>query len=126
LHPPTKKQIEKQGLENELKKNQNIELRPRYDYFEFIKLINNSEFVISDGGSNQEECYYLGKPCLLLRNKTERNEGLGENVVLSKFNDEVIEDFTKNYKKFRTKMITKKGSPSKVIVKKTERFKGRK
>ncbi|HHX81694.1 MAG TPA: hypothetical protein GX696_01765 [Pseudomonadaceae bacterium] len=55
-----------------------IELRPRYDYFRFIGLVKGAEYVITDGGSNQEECFYLGKPCLLMRKATERDEGVGD------------------------------------------------
>lgn len=106
-----------------LKKNKNIELTPRYDYFEFIKLLNKSEFVISDGGSNQEECFYLGKPCLLLRNETERKEGIDKNVVLSNFDEKVINDFINNYQKYKFKMISDKQSPSKMIVNKIRGFK---
>lgn len=116
LHPPTKKKLEEYGFMARLKRNKNIELRPRYDYFEFVKLINKSEFVVSDGGSNQEECFYLGKPCLLLRNETERKEGIGKNVVLSKFDDKLIKGFIKDYKKYKIKMFGSKVSPSKIIV----------
>ena len=122
LHPPTRKRLEEFEFMERLKKNKNIELRPRYDYFEFVKLISNAEFVFSDGGSNQEECYYLGKPCLLLRDETERKEGLGRNVVLSKFNEKVIKDFVKNYRKFKFKMVKNKVSPSETIVKDVRRF----
>ncbi|MFH1801915.1 MAG: UDP-N-acetylglucosamine 2-epimerase (non-hydrolyzing) [archaeon] len=122
MHPPTKKRLEEFGFMGRLKKNKNIELRPRYDYFEFTKLLIGSEFVFSDGGSNQEECSYLGKPCLLLRNETERKEGLGKNTVLSKFNEKVIKDFVKNYRKFKKKSVSEKASPSEMIVKDIRRF----
>lgn len=124
LHKPTKTNLRKFGFYNILEKNKNIELRPRYDYFKFIKLLNNSEFLISDGGSNQEESYYLGKPCLLLRYKTERKEGLGKNVCLSKFDKDKINYFIKNYKKFRTKYEGQKISPTKIIVNKLESLNG--
>ncbi|OGW42636.1 MAG: hypothetical protein A2132_01665 [Nitrospirae bacterium RBG_16_43_11] len=116
LHPPTRKNLEKFGLYEILHKNKNIELRPRYDYFEFIKLMQNSEFIISDGGSNQEESYYMGQPCLLLRKATERTEGLGENVVLSNYDDKILEEFIKKYKKYKTDPVMGPESPSKIIV----------
>jgi len=123
LHPPTKKKLMEFGFMDRLIKNENIELRPRYNYFEFIKLIDKSEFLISDGGSNQEECFYLGKPCLILRNETERKEGLGKNAVLSKFNKKIIEDFVKDYKDYKKQGISEKISPSKIIVNEIKRFK---
>jgi len=116
LHPPTKEKLEKFDFMKRLIANENIKLRPRYDYFKFIKLVNNSEFVISDGGSNQEESYYIGKPCLLLRYKTERKEGIDHNVILSEFKIEVIRKFVENYKEYKRRPIIDNISPSKIIV----------
>lgn len=116
LHPPTAKNLKKFNLYDVLAKSKNIELRPRYDYFEFIKLVRHSEFTISDGGSNQEESYYMGHPCLLLRKATERLEGLGENVVLSQYDNNVIEEFVKNYKRYKIKPVAVSESPSKIII----------
>ncbi|MDP2947278.1 MAG: UDP-N-acetylglucosamine 2-epimerase, partial [Nanoarchaeota archaeon] len=90
LHKPTKEKLIVFGFYEGLEKDPRIELRPRYDYFRFIKLLRNSEFLITDGGSNQEESYYLGKPCLVMRKTTERKEGLGKNVIISEYNQEVI------------------------------------
>ena len=42
-----------------------------------MKLLKHAAYVITDGGSNQEELFYMRKPCLILRTATERNEGLG-------------------------------------------------
>lgn len=128
LHPPTRKKLEEYNLTQKLQQEKNIELRPRYDYFEFIKLIDNSEFVMTDGGSNQEECFYLGKPCLILRNETERKEGLGkdENAVISKFDSKIINDFVDNYKRCKispNKKEKKSISPSKMIIDEIRGFK---
>jgi len=118
LHSPTKRKLEATGLIDLINGSKNIELRPRYDYLSFIALIKHAEFVISDGGSNQEECYYLGKPCLLFRNATERQEGLGGNVVLSKFEAPAIKQFGNGgYKTHRTPPVTLNTSPSSRIVK---------
>ena len=68
-----------------LDENPRIELRPRYTYFDFFALLKRADFVVTDGGSIQEESAYLGIPCLLLRKATEREEGLGANVVLSNY-----------------------------------------
>jgi UDP-N-acetylglucosamine 2-epimerase len=93
LHKPTEEKLKKFGLYQRLQANSNMELRPRYDYFHFIKLLGNADFIISDGGSNQEECYYLGKPIILLRNATERPDGLGENCLLSHYDTTAIDHF---------------------------------
>lgn len=122
LHKPTKEKLKEYGLYQQLKRNPNIELRPRYDYFKFIKLLWHSEFVITDGGSNQEESYYLGKPCLLMRKTTERKEGLNKNVVISKYNKKVITEFVNNYQKYKINSLNFKISPSRIIVDYLERL----
>ena len=122
LHPPTVKKLNDFEYYNELKNNRNIELRPRYDYFQFIKLLHNSEFLISDGGSNQEECFYMGKPCILFREVTERKEGVGKNVVISKFDRETIFNFVKNYKNYKIKPLKVKVSPTDKIIKYVKKY----
>jgi UDP-N-acetylglucosamine 2-epimerase (non-hydrolysing) len=94
-----------------------VELRKRYDYFKFIKLVSHSDFVVSDGGSNQEECFYLGKPILLLRKATERTEGIGKNCMLSEYNFDKINYFIKNYNKFSFPVVSGDTSPSDIITK---------
>lgn len=89
---------------------------PRLPYLEFMKLMNNTEFIATDGCTNQEEAYYLGKPLLALRNRTERIEGLEENVVISKGNENIIKNFLKNYDSYRRKPIHFRERPSKIIV----------
>ncbi|MBU4486472.1 MAG: UDP-N-acetylglucosamine 2-epimerase [Candidatus Delongbacteria bacterium] len=116
MHKLTEKKLIKYGLLDKLASVKRIELRQRYDYFRFIKLITCSEFVISDGGSNQEECSYLGKPVLLFRNVTERNEGLGSNAVISKFDEKIIFDFLDNYSNIQGGFKIIDNSPSELIV----------
>lgn len=115
MHKPTIQRLKSSGLIGKLV-NENIELRPRYDYKDFIFLVDKSEFVITDGGSNQEECFYMGKPCILLREATERHEGIGENVVVSEYKVEVIEEFVSNYQSYTRPSIIMTISPSKLIV----------
>jgi len=65
----------------------------------------------------QEETYYLGKPCLVLRKKTERIEGLGENVVISEFKNDLINDFLCAPLNFsRNSKLKVKKKPSEKIV----------
>lgn len=116
LHKPTEKKLKEFGLYEKLASNNSIELHPRYDYFQFMSLLKSSEYLISDGGSNQEECFYLGIPCLLMRKATERNEGLGGNVLLSEYNTEKIQFFMENYKQFVRSPLTLEESPTEIIV----------
>ena len=88
----------------------------RLPYPGFMHLVSKAEFIVTDGGSNQEEAYYMGKPCLIIRGRTERIEGLNKNAILSKNKKGVILDFFENYKKHRKARIKSKISPSKIIV----------
>ena len=119
MHPITVERLELYGLLERLKNAPNIECRPRYDYFRFMKLVYHSEFLITDGGSNQEECWFLGKPCLLLRKVTEHHEGMDSNVVLSEYSEAVVENFVQNYKSYRAEPLLGEVSPSALIVEST-------
>lgn len=88
----------------------------RLPYLDFMHLLKRAEFIVTDGGSNQEEMYYMGKPCLILRNRTERIEGLGENIVLGKDKKSVIKNFFKSYKSCIRPTIRVDVPPSKVIA----------
>ena len=54
----------------------NIDLILPMDHDSFIQLIDNSSFIITDSGGIQEEAAFLGKPILIIRNTTERPEGI--------------------------------------------------
>ncbi len=97
-HSPTINQLKKLKLMEELNSINNIYFFKILSHAHFINLLNACEFAITDGGSIQEECYYLNKPCLILRNRTERKEGLGENAFLCGFSRDRIHYFLKNYK----------------------------
>ncbi len=116
LHPPTERQLDKLGLRARLEAHPKIELRPRYTYFDFVTLLEGAAFVVTDGGSIQEESSYLGLPCLLMRRATERQEGLGENVVLSNFDRDVIRRFGANPDAHRRLPLAGQQHPSDVIV----------
>ena len=42
------------------------------NYIRFMNLVMNARLVLTDSAGIQEECSYLGIPCLTLREKTER------------------------------------------------------
>lgn len=85
LHPATEKRLKHTGLYERLQSNPGIELRPRMGYAEFIRLIMASRFVVTDGGSNQEELSLTDIPVYLMRKATERQEGLEANIVLGNY-----------------------------------------
>lgn len=87
LHDNTEKYLNDYGLMKKIKLNKKIKILPLTDYSHFIFLIANCKYLITDGGSIQEESLVFKKPCLILRNHTERQEGLSTGInFLSKFN----------------------------------------
>ena len=85
LHPATRRKLESTGLMRGLVECANVVLRERMTYIPFLSLASGSDLVITDGGSNQEELSYLGVPTILMREATERQEGIGDNVFLGHF-----------------------------------------
>lgn len=64
-----------------LSKLPNVRLTQPLDYPEFIWLLNSCRFALTDSGGVQEEAPILGKPVLLLRDSTERPEGVDNGAV---------------------------------------------
>ena len=80
LHDNTRYYLRKYRLIEEIEKKKNIKITPLTDYFRFIFLLANCKFLVCDGGSIQEESLIFKKPCLILRKRTERQEGLGTGI----------------------------------------------
>jgi len=76
LHDNTKYYLVKYGLFKKIKKKKNIKMMPLVSYFEFIYMLAKCKYLVTDGGSIQEESLVFKKPCILLRKRTERQEGL--------------------------------------------------
>lgn len=58
-----------------------IHLVDPLDYLPFVYLMNRSYLVLTDSGGIQEEAPSLGKPVLVMRNTTERPEGIAAGTV---------------------------------------------
>ncbi len=65
-----------QVVRAELTEINRIYLLEPLDYEPFVQLMNKSYLILSDSGGVQEEAPSLGKPVLVLRNVTERPEGV--------------------------------------------------
>ncbi len=60
---------------------ENIKLVPPKDYRLFVALMKSSRIVLTDSGGVQEEAPGLGKPVLVMRDTTERPEGVDAGTV---------------------------------------------
>lgn len=116
MHDPTRVQLERHGQLGRLNKLKHLRIVELMDHASFLSLIEKADFVVTDGGSIQEECHYLDVPCLVMRSETERYEGFGDTVVLSHFDDEVIEAFLSSYRSLKRGERTPNKEPSKVIL----------
>lgn len=116
MHPQTRHKLDSDP--NALAKltHPNIELRDRMPFSEFIGLLKRADYLISDGGSNQEECSYLGKPCLILRDRTERIEGLDTCCLLTRFDQTLIDRFLADPTAYKTPALTSSESPTSIIL----------
>lgn len=72
LHPRTRKMATSFGLLRLLEDNANILLEEPLGYIRFMSLISSARFMITDSGTMQDELSYLGVPCLIVREQTER------------------------------------------------------
>lgn len=59
----------------------NVTLIPPQDYRQFVALMRHSTLLLTDSGGVQEEAPSLGKPVLVMRDTTERPEGVDAGTV---------------------------------------------
>ncbi len=71
-HPRTWKNIRTFGLEHRMRSPGQFFLTAPIGYLQFIHLLKQAKFVLTDSGGIQEETTYLNIPCLTIRPTTER------------------------------------------------------
>ncbi|KOA21117.1 UDP-2,3-diacetamido-2,3-dideoxy-D-glucuronate 2-epimerase [Clostridium homopropionicum DSM 5847] len=67
LHPRTKKYISEYGL----KVGENVKIIEPVGYLEMVLLESMSQKIVTDSGGVQKEAFFLGKPCITMRDETE-------------------------------------------------------
>ena len=72
VHPRTKKMLEATGLMKRLADAPGVRATEPLGYTDFMSLVFDCRYVLTDSGGIQEETTYLGIPCLTLRENTER------------------------------------------------------
>lgn len=114
-HGPTMASLRADDLDDRLR-GAGVELLPLLSHSEFVRRLSRARFVITDGGSIQEECYYLGVPTLLWRKWTERPEGLDRNVVLSGYDGPRVQAFLGSIEDHRHPPLDDRVEPSVEIL----------
>jgi UDP-N-acetylglucosamine 2-epimerase (non-hydrolysing) len=77
-----------------LKNISNLHLVNPLEYDEFVFLMNKSYLILTDSGGIQEEAPSLKKPVLVIRDKTERQEGIEAKVakLIGRNKDEIVKE----------------------------------
>ena len=79
--PVHKNPMVRERVHKRLGQIQNVALIEPLDYEPFVHLMKESYIILSDSGGVQEEAPSLGKPVLVLREKTERPEAVSFGTV---------------------------------------------
>jgi len=90
--PERKKNLEEFELFIKIEKMKNLKLIKPLGYLDFLSLMKNASFVLTDSGGIQEETTVLGIPCLTIREETERpiTVSVGTNNVVGLGKDNII------------------------------------
>lgn len=81
VFPLHKSPAVRQAIEPILAGHDDIHLVEPLDYFSLVKAMSECTLVLTDSGGIQEEAPTLAKPVLVLRNTTERPEGVAAGVA---------------------------------------------
>ncbi|MEX2533050.1 MAG: UDP-N-acetylglucosamine 2-epimerase [Nitriliruptoraceae bacterium] len=100
LHPATRAKLGSTG-QLRLLEAAGVTMVDMLTHREFIAAVAAARFVVTDGGSIQEECAALGVPCLLWRRRTERPDGLDGPVVVSRHVGAVVAQFLAQFEQLR-------------------------
>jgi len=97
IHPRTKKKIVEFKLENIIKKMDNFKIVEALGYLDFLELMSESLFLLTDSGGIQEETTILNIPCITIRENTERSITVmkGTNIIAGCNKNEIIKESSK-------------------------------
>ena len=116
VHGPTEDVLRRSGRQGDLVAA-GVDVVPLIPHHEFSRQLAAAPLVVTDGGSVQEECALLGVPTLLWRHRTERSDGLGQNVVLTHYDRVAIEEMLADPERWRRAPRWLDGpSPAEAIV----------
>ena len=105
-HPRTRKRLSEEGLLEEVNSWPNMTIVEPIGYFSMLRLVRDADFVLTDSGGVQKEAFWLGTPCITLRNNTEWRETikLEMNVITGADPIRITAAF-KKFKKYRTSIM---------------------
>jgi UDP-N-acetylglucosamine 2-epimerase (non-hydrolysing) len=115
-HTTTAAKIDAFGFRNYLY-HKNITVIHKQPYFDFMAIVKNAEVILTDGGGLQEDSYFLGIPVAVHRERTERQEGIGENAILTEMDVQKAKAFLEQHpSKKHFSSLRNSVSPSSIVV----------
>ncbi|MFC1517579.1 non-hydrolyzing UDP-N-acetylglucosamine 2-epimerase [Candidatus Margulisiibacteriota bacterium] len=109
IHPRTEKSLKKLGLFNKLTFSGKIKVIPPLGYFDLLKLLQNSQLVITDSGGVIKEAFYSEKPGVAIDTASEYNEiyAAGCSILTGQNKQKIVEAISKMKDKDISKIVRK-------------------
>jgi UDP-GlcNAc3NAcA epimerase len=87
IHPRTRKVYESAKVVF----SPNVKITDPLGYFDLIHLLDNARLLMTDSGGMQKEAFWLGIPCITLREETEWTETIesGWNILYKDFSGNI-------------------------------------
>ena len=106
VHPRTKKMIDQLNI----KLSENVVMLPPLSFTESLFLWKDAEVVLTDSGGLQEETTALKKPCVTIRENTERpiTVQIGTNVIAGTKKENIIKAYSESIEKTRHASVPEK------------------
>jgi UDP-N-acetylglucosamine 2-epimerase len=92
VHPRTRKNLERFGLEGDLAAAAHVRVLDPLPYLETNGLLRSAKALLTDSGGMQKEAYFFGVPCVTMREETEWVETveLGWNVLTGTDEERIV------------------------------------
>jgi len=85
-------------------------------YARFMPLLARASFVVTDSGGLQQECGILGKPAAIHREAVESQQGIGDNLVLTGLDMQVLREFLGTWRDHARPSLLEEFHPTRAIV----------
>jgi UDP-N-acetylglucosamine 2-epimerase (non-hydrolysing) len=85
-------------------------------YARFMPLLARASFVVTDSGGLQQECGILGKPAAIHREAVESQQGIGENLLLTRLDMGALREFLDHWRDYQRPSQLELYHPTQVIL----------
>jgi UDP-N-acetylglucosamine 2-epimerase (non-hydrolysing) len=109
-----RRRIEELGLSKLF--DDRFRLVEKQPYARFMPLLARASFVVTDSGGLQQECGILGKPAAIHREAVESQQGIGENLVLTRLDPATLRAFLADWSSYRRPSQLDRFHPTRVIL----------